>query len=379
MLIVYSGLIGQTGTGGAAWVDMQYLIGLKALGHDVYYLEDIGEGWVYSRELDRSSNEVDHLAKFVEKCFSSVGFEVPWIVRSVNASCGLAEDDFIDICSRADLLILCAAPLWLWRDEYDRPTRKIFIDIDPGFSQIRLESQNKALKAALDRCDRVFTIAQRIGAEDCEIPEAGYKWCNTIPPVALSHWPPASHPSPTQFTSILNWGGPFENIRYNGKVYGNRDIEFPKFIDLPQKTSQSFQLAILGVNGEELRKNGWDVVPAASISKDPVTYRDFIQTSRGEFLVAKHGYVEMRGGWFSDRSVCYLASGRPVVMEDTGLEDWLPVGEGILAFKTLEEAAEAIDRVNADYERHCRAARSLAEEFFSADRVLGRLIEIASS
>jgi hypothetical protein len=259
----------------------------------------------------------------------------------------------------------------LWRAEYARPRRRAFVDVDPGFTQIGLASGDPALAPTVDRCDRLFSIAQRTGAPDCRIPAAGREWLKTRPPVALSQWPPAEGPA-SHFTSVMHWRG-FRDVVYEGVVYGQKDREFPKFRELPRLTDQPFRLALAGTPPETLTPHGWEVVPAGIPSRTPWTYRTFIQESRAEFGVAKHGYVLMQGGWFSDRSVCYLASGRPVLVQDTGL-DWLPTGEGIVTFRDVPTALEGIDTINADYERHRRAARHLAEEFFATERVLPGLL-----
>src|SRR5205823_5896292 len=165
------------------------------------------------------------------------------------------------------------------------------------------------------------------------------------------------------FTSIVRWQG-FREASYNGVCYGQRDKEFPNFIDLPSLTPQKFRIAQMGAEPKLLENHGWEVAPGEVVSRTAASYRDFIQRSHAEFSVPKNGYVKMRGGWFSDRSVCYLASGRPVLIEETGLSSWLPVGEGVVQFRDLNEAAAGVNRINNDYERHRRAARQLAEDIF---------------
>jgi hypothetical protein len=182
----------------------------------------------------------------------------------------------------------------------------------------------------------------------------------------------------THFTSIMRWQG-FREVKHAGIAYGQRDQEFPQYLDLPRATSQKFLIAQMGVKPEMLTARGWETAPGEVISRTPSSYREFIQRSRAEFSVPKHGYVKMRGGWFSDRSVCYLASGRPVLMEDTGLQDWLPVGEGLVTFSDPTGAAAAVERINADYDRHCRASRRLAEEVFSTQQILPRFLDAAMS
>jgi hypothetical protein len=288
----------------------------------------------------------------------------------------MSLDDFLEICAQADLLIVRGVPLALWREEYMRPKRRIFIDVDPGFIQIDLVNGHALLTATVNRCEHLFTIGQRIGAADCRIPVSERRWLKTLSPIALSQWPLAPDENTPYFTTIMQWRG-FREVSFDGVLYGQKDKEFPKFIDMPQHTTPRFQMALTGASPENLTEHGWEVVPGWIASRTADSYRRFIQDSRAEFSVAKHGYVLMRGGWFSDRSVCYLASGRPVLVEDTGLTDWLPVGKGVVSFKDIAEAVSGIESINADYTGHRRAARKLAEEIFATDRVLPPLLEAA--
>jgi len=175
---------------------------------------------------------------------------------------------------------------------------------------------------------------------------------------------------------VMQWRG-FHEVVHDGVRYGQKDAEFPKFMELPRLTPQPLRLALTGAAPDEFEQHGWEVVPGWVPARTPASYRAFVQGSRAEFGVAKHGYVASRAGWFSDRSVCYLASGRPVLVEDTGIADFLPVGEGVLTFDDPDAAAAGIEEINRDYERHRRAARRLAQDYFSADRVLPRLVEEA--
>jgi hypothetical protein len=182
--------------------------------------------------------------------------------------------------------------------------------------------------------------------------------------------------SATHFTSVMRWQG-FKEVTHRGVSYGQRDKEFPRYFKLPKRTTQKFCIAQMGIKPEELTQHGWEVAMGEVVSRTPQSYREFIQQSRAEFSVPKNGYVAMRGGWFSDRSICYLASGRPVVIEDTGLTDWLPVGKGLLIFKDPDSALCCINQVNADYEKHRNAARRLAQDHFATDKVLPGFLEAA--
>jgi hypothetical protein len=353
---------------------MQYLAGLRDLGHDVYYLEDCGEeSWVYHWEEQQLTTDLDYPAAYVDDCLALIGFGDRWIYRAGTDSRGMAVEQFEQLCSGADLLLVRAVPLTVWRREYDLPRRRAFIDVDPGFTQISLLNGDPDLTSTVGRCERLFTYGQGIGRPDCLMPNAGREWLKTVPPVALAYWPVAEEGDAADFTTVIRWRG-FRDAEYKGVKYGQRDREFPHYIGLPRLTRQPFRVAALGADLESLAEHGWDAVSGEVESLTPQQYRRFIQGSRAEFGVAKHLYVEMRTRWFSDRSVCYLASGRPVLVQSTGIEDVLPVGEGIVTFRSLEEAVAGVDRINSGYERHRRAARQVAESCFAAGHVLSDLL-----
>jgi hypothetical protein len=378
LIVVFSGSIGRCAVGGLAWMNMQYLAGLRALGHEVYYLEECGpESWVYDWEAERLTTDLAYPTGYIRDCLGPLGLAGRWAYRAGDQCAGMATDEIQDVCAKADLMIIHAVPLAQWREEYERPRRRAFIDVDPGFTQISLAKTDAELAATVERCDRLFTIGQRIGAADCPIPTAGREWLKTLPPVALPLWPVAENGPATHFTTVMQWRG-FRDVSYDGVLYGQKDREFPVFMDLPRQTSQPFRIALTGAAPDDLTRHGWEVVPGHVPSRTPWSYQNFIQSSRAEFTVAKHGYVRMRGGWFSDRSVCYLAAGRPVLVEDTGLADWLPVGEGVVTFRDVPEALSGVSSINGNYESHCRTARRLAEDVFAADRVLPSLLAAAT-
>ena len=378
MKIIFAGTIGRSGLGGQAWASLQYLLGFRALGHEVFYLEDCGDcSWVYDWEKAEWTFDLAYPAAYVGECLEPFGFCGKWIYRTNGGSTGAPLEELLSFCEGAELLVMRAVPLWVWRKEYGQPHRRIFLDVDPGFTQISIANGDRGLAEGIARCERRFTLGQRVGAMDCPIPDFGGPWLKTLPPVFLPQWPFADSEA-SRFTSIMRWQG-FREASYRGVSYGQRDKEFPGFLELPQLTAQKFRIAQMGIEPKLLEGHGWEVAPGEVISRTPGSYRAFIQDSRAEFSVPKNGYVKMRGGWFSDRSVCYLAAGRPVLIEDTGLSDWLPVGEGVVTFRDLKEAAAGVNRINDDYERHRRAARGLAENVFSTERVLPALLERAMS
>ncbi|MGD8854277.1 MAG: glycosyltransferase family 1 protein, partial [Gammaproteobacteria bacterium] len=367
MVIIFAGALGRFPVGGHAWVQLQYLLGLGELGHDVYFLEECGEGsWVYNWETEQITTDLEYPTNYVRKCLDPVGLGDRWIYRAGDSCLGMDLEKFREVCARADLLLVWASAIPLWRSEYDLPKRRIFIDADPGFTQFSLANGDHDLVATTARCERLFTIGQRIGTNGCPIPTLGREWRKTVSPVLLSHWLSARDGDAKYFTSIMQWRS-YKDVSCNGVKYENKASEFPKFIDLPGSTKQPFLLALTGGQPQELATYGWEVTAGWVASRTPQAYRNFIQTSRAEFGVAKHGYVQTRGGWFSDRSACYLASGRPILVQDTGQAEWLPTGEGLLIFRDRSDALKGIEKINADYDYHCRRARALAEEYFASD------------
>jgi len=385
VIIIVCGDIGRFPVGGEAWLNMQYLAGLKALGHDAYYLEECGkEAWVYNWDTFESTTDITYQASYVRECLKLIEFPEKWIYRMGDKSEGMNLGDFQEVCSRADLMIIRGLPIALWRPEYERPRRRIFIDEEPGFTQLALMKGNTQLLETVTRCKKLFTVGQRVGRFDCSIPTANRNWLKTVHPVCLLNWPMDGPDDTTHFTTILQWKAYRENHVHNnanyGELhYGQKDEEFVKFQDIPRLTKQPFRMALIGGSRELMADFGWEAISGWDATRSPLSYRTFIETSRAEFSIQKHGYVVSQGGWFSDRSVCYLASGRPVLVQDTGLKDWLPTGEGILTFVKMSDALEGIMSINENYDRQRRAARALAEEYFSTDRVLPPLIEAAMS
>ncbi len=377
MTIIFGGGIGRSGLGGQAWANLQYLIGLRELGHEVFYLEDCGESsWAYNWELGDGTFDLAYPASYVREHVEPFGFKGRWIYRAGAESAGMPLADFQAVCAAADLFIMRAIPIWNWRKEYDGPRRRVFIDVDPGFTQMLIAGGDRGLSEAIQRCDRLFTIGQRFSAPDCSCLTNGWEWLKTLPPVSLSAWPWVEGGAATHFTSVMRWSAVHED-KPEDQAYGQKDQEFARFIDLPRRTSQRFLIALIGP--ESLVDHGWEIVPGEKATRTPQAYRQFIQQSRAEFGIAKHGYVKTRGGWFSDRSVCYLASGLPVLVQDTGLTDWLSVGEGVVTFQDPSDVLRGIETINSDYEHHRRAARELAEECFSTERVLPAFLDAAMS
>ncbi|MCC7417143.1 MAG: glycosyltransferase family 1 protein [Acidobacteria bacterium] len=371
MRILFAGIIARYPFGGVSWCSLMYLLGLRALGHEVFYVEDTGE-CVYDPVLNAQTVDPAYGTSHIHRALEPFGLGDRWsFVNYDGAYHGQAAETVRKFAAGADLFINLSGGSWFWRDEYARIPRRVFIDSDPAFTQLAIAKGVPWYVAFFERFDRLFTFGANIGTPACTVPVGDFVWHKTWQPIVLDQWTTDAAPG-DRFTSVMTW-----KIESFADVGGNKDREFLKFIDLPSRTPQRFRLA---VNGPEalLAQHGWETVPAMATSRTIWDYRRFIKESRAEFGVAKHTYVSTRSGWFSDRTECYLAAGRPALVQDTGWTAHLPHGEGLLAFSTIDEALDGIDRINSDYARHARRAAEIARARFDAALVLPRLLDEAA-
>jgi glycosyltransferase involved in cell wall biosynthesis len=378
---VVTGMITTYPVGGVVWDYGQYLLGLESLGFDVYYLEDTGCPTYdpHRREYTEDcAYGVDYLARSLQNLSPSLGDR--WHFRSsTDETFGLSPKAVQELLSDADILLNVSGGTLL-RDEYMANRCKVLIDSDPGwnhFVNFPKWDANPGWQGThgYRAHDHFFTYAERLGADDCSLPDMGLAWGRTRPPVDLASW--QESPAGESWTTVMTWNNFRRPVEYEGRTYGTKEMEFPKIEAIPSVLpSESFTLAAGGSEPpmEQWRELGWNVIDSHDVSVTPDDYRRFIQTSRGEISVAKNLYVDTRSGWFSCRTVCYLAAGLPVVVQDTGFSDFLPTGSGLFAFSDEVQAAEAIREVAADYRRQQTAAREMAREYFRADRVLGKLL-----
>jgi hypothetical protein len=356
--------------GGMQWLNLHYLAGLRALGFEVFWLDVLGSP---KKGAQRSLDEM--VDGFRAQC-EQFGLGDHWAVLYDNRKAfGMTEDLLHSLCADAALLInLCGA---LKNNELlRRIQRRAYFDLDPGFTQIWAHEWDMDLS----KHNLFFTVGLNVGQPDFGIPLRGIVWQTFMPPVALEYWPVQTDTGAANFTTIGQWRGQY--AVWKDEVYGPKNEEFLKFVELPRKTPQPIELALLIHKTETddlaaLRKNNWRLVDPHEAAGGRDGFRSYIQRSRAEFSVAKHGYVKTRSGWLSDRTVCYLASGRPVLVQDTGLSKHLPTGKGLLTFTTLEEAVRGIESINADYAAHSAAARKLAEEKLAAPKVLQSILDRA--
>lgn len=379
-VVVAGGVARCPDRAGHAWAFLQYVLGFRRLGWDVLWLDSVDPGPRAGPPDRRQTDWFRALARrfgLERDAALLVGATSP--VGAREPVFGGSRRELLERVRAADFLLNVMGYV---RDEelLAAARRRVFLDIDPGFGQMW---QDLGLAHPFAGHDAFATVGVRIGRDDCPIPTLGLPWIPTLPPVVLDRFP-AETPNGGGFTSLCTWRGPFAPVDHGGRRYGLRVHQFRRFVDLPARTGARFELALDiaaedDPDRERLERAGWILRDPAAAGRDPDAYRDFIRESAAEIGVAKGMYVDTRCGWFSDRSVCYLASGRPVVAQETGWSESLPDGEGLLAFSDLEGAVAAVEAVRADPLRHARAAREIAVRHFDSDIVLASLADRAGA
>jgi hypothetical protein len=374
-------LAGQYPLAGVVWQALQYLVGLRQLGHDVYYVEDSGAP-PYDPRVKSVVADPTYNVTSLNQTMERFGFADRWVYwdMSQDVYYGLSRVQVQTLYERADIVLnLCGATPP--REEHKRNGCLLYIETDPVFEQIRVAQGERQTLDFLSRHDVCFTYGENLGESDCPIPLAGFDWKKTRPPVVLELWEERVDPSCRYFTTVATWHNKGKDIAFQGQTYyWSKHVNFLKFRDLPRRTAQPLELAVETGDDAvraELEALGWHLTEASERSATVEGYRDYVYASRGEFTVAKDIYVRPRSGWFSDRTVCYLAAGKPVVTQETGFSKFIPIGRGLFAFSRMNEAVAAFETINRDYARHAHAAREIAAEYFAADKVLRKLLQDA--
>jgi len=384
--LIILGSIGQIPFAGMAWEALHYVEGFRRLGHEVYYIEDT-ESWPYDPLQDGSSTDCSHALKYIARVMDWAGLGDRWAYRAAEPDAriyGLSEFEFAQAFAQADALINWGASTRL-RDQHLVVPIRILIQTDPGGQEILAAQGHPDTLELLSAHTHFFNWAENLGGPDCVLPNGPFAYRPTRMPVILDWFTPPHSPAPNgnrptqlRFTTIANWQQPGE-VEWKGEVYvWSKHHQFLKFIHLPGKIGQPIELALGSIDEESIQlliSHGWRVIDASSVGIEMLPFRDYIFSSDGEFTVAKDQYVRLRTGWFSDRSAYYLAAGKPVITQDTGFGRILPTGEGLFPFNTMGEIVEAFEAVRSDYEKHSRAARAIAEEYFRAETVLGKLVD----
>jgi hypothetical protein len=374
--ILVLGYIVRGPIGGMAWHHLQYVLGLHQLGYDVYFVEDSDD---YDSCYDPSRGVVDENPSyglaFCDHVFRHVGLADRWCYYDAHHDRwhGPAASNAGNLFQTCDVLLNVSGvnPLRDWA--LCAPVRA-FIDTDPVFTQVRHLMDATARNRAAQH-NVFFTFGEAIPEETSLVPDDGIAWQATRQPIVLNAWPLSEGNPAGRFTTVMQWDS-YPAVECAGQRYEMKSRSFESFMQLPALSCQSFELAVGGASAprERLRSQGWHLRDSLQVTRDPWTYQRYLQESKAEFGIAKHGYVASHCGWFSERSAAYLASGRPCLVQDTGFSDHLPTGSGLVAFRTLDDVLAALEEIETRYSEHCRAARGLAEDHFDSRLILDSLL-----
>ena len=378
--LVILGMMGRCPFGGQSWLYLNWLRGFARLGHEVWYVEDDAV-WPYDPVQNMVTDDCAYAVRHVADCLERVGLPGQWAFRFMgraDACWGLSASALDELYRSCDALLNIGGATDLCAWHLAAPYR-VYVETDPVIAELQLAQNDEHTRVAFANHHRLVTYGENYGAPDCGVPLNGLTYVTTRQPIDVDLWPMVYEPTAPYFTTIGNYRHAGNDVTYQGDTYRwSKHYEWEKFITLPQRSPQPFEVAMMCHDPKDsvlLTTHGWKVVPPFAMSLDVFgTYPAYIQHSRAEFTVAKDQNIRLRSGWFSERDACYLASGKPVVAQDTAFGNILPTGAGLLAFRTMEEALGAIDAINGDYQRHCRAARALAEEYFAAEKVAARLL-----
>lgn len=359
-----------------SWM-LQWVAGFRSLGHEVYLVEK--SGWpdsCYDPTREVMSDDCSYGTKALHNLLARFGLPDRWcFVDAEGHYHGLSRQRVRELLKTADLFVDMG--MQEWQAEAEGAGLRVLVDGEPGFTQMRWANW-LAEGEPLPQYDLYYTVGVNIGTRRSKVPTAGKSWRGIHDPVCLELFKHEPAPAGAPFTTVMSWQA-HEAIEFAGQTYGQKDVEFEKFMDLPRRTAAPMELALGGRGGEyvpmeRLRRRGWRVRNALDVTVTFDAFQDYLAASRGEFGVCKNVFVATHCGCFSERSAAYLASGRPVVMQDTGFSDHLPCGKGLFAVRSAEEAAAALDEICGDYERHSRAAREVARECLDATRVLRKFL-----
>ena len=373
-------MMGRCPFGGQTWLYLNWIRAFSRLGHEVYYVED-DTVWSYDPDQNIVTDDCGYAVRHIAHCMERIGLPDRWAFRLADregACWGTSARELNELYRSCDALFNVVGATDL-REEHLAAPFRVYVQTDPVAAELRLANGDEHTRIAFANHHVIATYGENYGAPDCGVPLNGISYEKTRQPVDLALWRMAYDPKARFFTTIGNYRQDGNDVEYNGELYWwSKHHEWEKFVDLPQRTTQPFELAMMPddpADRERLQTHGWRLVSPFRMSLDVFgDYPAYFRRSRAEFTVAKDQNVRLRSGWFSERDACYLACGKPVVAQDTGFSKVLPTGEGLFAFTTMDEALVAIDAINGDYQRHCKAARTIAEEYFEARSVVARLL-----
>jgi len=380
--IIVFGILFWYPLAGVTYQFLHYLIGLRQLGYDPYYVEDSGR-WIYDPRLNEFSPDVTGNLDLVVPVLREHGFGERWAFRGnyPDGKCyGMTEAEILQLYREADAFLNVTGAQEI-RDEHRQVRRRIYVESDPFASQVKVAKGDPGMIDMLAAHDAHFSFGENLGQPDCTTPMGKFHWLPTRQPVAVDLWRKGAPAGGAHYTTITTWHNKGKNLEWQGDTwYWTKDREFERFLTLPRlRPKQTFELATsVGEDVQQrLREHQWVQRGSIEVSRDAGLYLRYIQQSRGEFTVARDQYVRPNTGWFSDRTCCYLAAGRPAITQETGFSKFLPTGRGLFAFRTMEDILQAVDTIESSYPEQCQAARDIAAEYFSADKVVGSLMRRA--
>jgi hypothetical protein len=384
--IVVMGFMGGMPIAGVIWQHVHYIVGLQRLGHEVYYIEDSAR-IPYNPETFEVNVEFDYAAKILGRLADEFSFQDRWSYCArylkETPTAGLSLKKIRELYRDADAVLnICGTQEF--NDDLLKSDRIIYVESDPGVEQIKIDNGVTSTIDYLGRHHALFTFGENVGTKSFPVPLHGFKWHPTRQPIVTDLWKTNRAPKRAAvFTSIANWStSGLKDIKWRNRKYlWSKSREFLQFVAAPKKARETFELAT-NISDPRTRnkfeRNGWRLVSPLQMSVDYWLYRDYIQSSKGEFTVAKDQYVRLNTGWFSDRSACYLAAGRPVITQETGFTKNYGGDAGLLAFRSLNDIAETAKMINSDYKKHSGAARRIARDVFEAEKVLKSLLDRAA-
>lgn len=375
MKVVVLGYIIRGPLGGLVWHHFQYVYGLSQMGHEVLFLEDSEEyAACYNPETHELSKDPSYGISFLKKLFKEYGLNNNWAYFDFHTNnwFGKTKNEVIEFLNNAEIVLNISGvnPL---RDWTIKIPKRVFIDTDPVFTQVRHLTDPDALNLARQH-NVFFTFGENFGKPNCTIPDDGVEWKPTRQPVVLNLWKNENKNNGI-WTTVMQWDS-YKTREWKNQLYGMKSKSFDEFLNLPENTNEKFELALGSESApkSKMQNLGWCISDPIQITKTPQSYRDFISSSKGEWSIAKHGYVISNSGWFSERSAAYLASSRPVVVQETGFSEIFNTGHGLFGFKKMEDLPDIFSEVNNNYTKHCSWAKEICNEYFNYKIVLENLL-----
>jgi hypothetical protein len=380
--LVVLGMMGRCPFGGQTWLYLNWLKGLASLGHEVWYVEDDAT-WPYDPRANLITDDPAYAVEYLARVMAGVGLPGRWAYRALwkgaDACHGLSRTGLLELYRTCDAILnVCGATVL--NDDHRLAPRRVYVETDPVGNQLELAVGQEKVRQVLSAHDDIVTYGENYGLPGCTVPlTGGYRYLKTRQPIDLSLWPVAFDAAAPRYTTIGNWRQKGHDAVWNGDTYyWSKHHEFLKFVELPRRTDRARFELCLNIDDQADRRllldHGWHLTSPLQMSLDPFGYQAFFRGSRGEWTVAKDQNVRLQSGWFSERDACYLATGKPVIAQSTGFERFLPTGEGLFAFRTMDEVLAAVDVIETDYPRACRAARAIAEEYLEAGGVARRFL-----